>query len=260
MKKIFSIEDLLKIADYKEFSDNFYQTVNYLDKKKSAVFVTTSTRFQLKGKPKDVPKSVQIAQSIANQLHYKPEIIAADCLKIYQCEGNISRSDGNSCGVKEALLKDKDKCPTGKHRCWASINNKDDELWKITKPMFESDAIIFFGPIRWGQANGVYQKVIERLSWIENAHTTLGEKNPVKGMDAGFICTGHNWNGRNVADLQKNVLKYFGFNTPDELFWNWQWINDAKEESSDGYIQDAKDFSRIISLTIKGEEIKSKDQ
>lgn len=252
MKKIFSIEDLLKIADYREFSDNFYSTVNYLNKKKSAVFVTTSTRFQLKGKPKELPRSVQLAHAIANQLDYKPEIIYADCINIHFCEGNISRSDGNNCGVKEALLKDKDKCPSGKHRCWASINNKDDELWKITKPMFESDVILFFSPVRWGQTSSLYQKIIERLSWIQNIHTTLGEKNIVSGIDSGFICTGHNWRGKSVVDVQKDVLNFFGFGTPSELFWNWQWINDVHEEKPEGYLQDAKDFSRIIKLTIEG--------
>jgi hypothetical protein len=107
------------------------------------------------------------------------------------------------------LLKDKDKNPSGFHRCWASINNKDDELWKISKPLFESDVVIFFGSVRWGQTNSFYQKLIERLTWIENRRTTLGEGNIVEKIDAGIILLGQNWNGRRVLNDQKEVFKFF---------------------------------------------------
>jgi hypothetical protein len=157
--------------------------------------------------------------------------------------------------VKDAVLKDKEKNPSGHHRCWASLNNKNDELWKITKPLFESDCVVFFGSIRWGQTNSVYQKIIERLCWIENRHTTLNEENIVSKIDTGCIFTGHNFNGANVVDLQKQILKFYGFKTPDQLFWNRQWTNDASDESQDGYKQDAKDFSKIVKVTLKGKSI-----
>jgi multimeric flavodoxin WrbA len=53
------------------------------------------------------------------------------------------------------------------------MNHKDDELWKISKPLFEADVVIFFSSIRWGQTNSYYQKIIERLTWLENRHSTL---------------------------------------------------------------------------------------
>jgi len=125
--------------------------------------------------------------------------------------------------------------PSGYHRCWASVNEKNDELWKITKELFESDCIVFFASIRWGQANGYYQKLIERLTWIENRHSTLGESNIVKDIDAGFIAVGQNWNGRDVTKTQKAVLEFFGFKTPDELFWNWQFTDNPLDETSRSY-------------------------
>jgi hypothetical protein len=46
-----------------------------------------------------------------------------------------------SVGLKKLYLKDKEKNPSGYHRCWASIHNEDDELWKISKELFESDCV-----------------------------------------------------------------------------------------------------------------------
>jgi hypothetical protein len=92
-----------------------------------------------------------------------------------------------------------------------------------------------FASIRWGQANGYYQKLIERLTWIENRHSTLGENNIVKHIDAGFIAVGQNWNGGNVVEIQKSVLEYFGFKTPDQLFWNWQYTDNNLDETKKSY-------------------------
>ncbi len=112
---------------------------------------------------------------------------------------------------------------------------KNDELWKISKELFESDTVLFFASIRWGQANGYYQKLIERLTWIENRHSNLGEKNIVKDIDAGFIATGQNWNGKDVTETQKEVLQFFGFKTPNELFWNWQFTDNTLDETNRSY-------------------------
>jgi multimeric flavodoxin WrbA len=252
-KQIFSLAQLLTKSNG-DFVSQFDKTVSYLQQKKNILFVTTSNRFQMKKAPIDIPKSTQIALTMASKLDEKVTVVDAAKLKINICEANISRMDGNTCGAKDALLKDKEKDPSGYHRCWASINNPNDELWKITKPLFECDAVVFFGSIRWGQANSIYQKIIERLSWIENRHSTLGENNVVANIDAGCIFTGHNFNGSNVIDLQKQVMKFYGFKTPDDLFWNWQWTDDEKDETAQGYKEDAKDFNRIIKLTIKGKE------
>ena len=213
------------------------KTVEYLSKKEKVLLLTTFNRWS--GHPDDVPKSTQLAYFVQEQLgKQKATLLEVPKLKIYPCEGNVSsnpQNGGNHCGPKDSVLKDKEKNPTGFHRCWASINNKDDELWKISKPLFESEAVQIFGSVRWGQTNGYYQKLIERLTWIENRHSTLGEKNIVSNIDAGLILIGQNWNGKDVLETQKQVLKYFGFKTPDEMFWNWQYTQNATLETKESY-------------------------
>jgi len=209
-------------------------------KGKKVLLLTTSNRWEGSD---DTPKSSQLAQMIQDELGSSTcEIIDVAKLKIYQCEGNVSTAKGNSCGLKDAVLKDAKKNPSGHHRCWASINNSDDELWRVSKPLLEADAIIFLGSIRWGSGNAVYQKLIERLNWLENRWTTLEEDNILKGKLAGIVFSGHNWNGSAELEKQKQVLKYYGFDVPNELSFNWQWTQDSDDESAAGYIQDPKDF------------------
>ena len=56
-------------------------------------------------------------------------------------------------------------------------------------------------------------------------------------------------------------MSFFGFKTPDKLFWSYQWTKKAEDESLAGYKKDAKefddefDFIRIIKESI----IKFKD-
>jgi multimeric flavodoxin WrbA len=156
--------------------------------------------------------------------------------------------DGNQCGLKKASLKDDEKNPTGHHRCWRNINNPDDELWKITKVLFESDTVLFFGSIRWGQMNAIYQNLIERLTWLENRHSTLGESNLLKDISSGIIAVGQNWNGKDVVDIQKNVLTFFGFDVKKELSWNWQYTEDPKDESKESYKKSGKEFLKTFEL------------
>jgi len=209
-------------------------TVKYLQTKKKVLLIATSNRWD--GHKDDEAKSTQLAKLVADRLGTdKCEFIDVSKLNIAACEGNVSSKWGNHCGLKDAALKDKEKNPTGNHRCWASINNKSDELWKITKPLFESDTVVFFTSIRWGQTNSIHQKLIERLTWLENRHTTLGESNIIKNIDVGVIAIGQNWNGKNVISTQKQMLEFYGFKTPNELFWNWQYTDDAKDETKKSY-------------------------
>ncbi len=219
------------------YAKKYKKTIDYLRNKNKVLLLTTSNRWSQH--KEDVPKSNQLATKIQDLLgKEKVTLIDTTKLNIFPCEGNVSSNrefGGNHCGTAKALLKDKEKNPSGYHRCWASINEKNDELWKISKELFESDTVLFFASIRWGQANGYYQKLIERLTWIENRHSTLGESNIVKDIDAGFIAVGQNWNGRDVTKTQKAVLEFFGFKTPDELFWNWQFTDNPLDETSRSY-------------------------
>lgn len=217
------------------------KAIEYLKGKNRILLITTSSRWK---EDRDEPKSSSIARYFAEKLGSKARLIDAAKLKIYECEGNVSSKKGNLCGEKKALLKDFVKNPSRCHRCYASIRNKDDELWIISKELLESDAIVFFGSVRWGQMNSVYQKLIERLTWLENRHTTLKEDNLLENKDVGLIAIGHNWNGAEVIKLQKKVLAFFGFKTPEELFWNWQYTFDENTETAESY---RNSWARFIS-------------
>ena len=224
-----SLTDLLLEAqlpsseqDMDFYAKKYKKTIDYLRSKNKVLLLTTSNRWSQH--KEDVPKSNQLANKIQDLLgKEKVTLIDTTKLNIVPCEGNVSSNrefGGNHCGTKKALLKD---------------DEKNDELWKISKELFESDCVLFFASIRWGQTNGYYQKLIERLTWIENRHSTLGESNIVKDIEAGFIAVGQNWNGKHVVQTQKSVLEFFGFKTPEQLFWNWQFTDNSLDETTRSY-------------------------
>lgn len=233
------------------------KTLKYLESKDKILFLLTSNRWE--GDKDDTPKSSKLAYLLQERLGpNKVTIIDVAKLKIYECEGNVSSKTGNHCGIKEALLKNgKDK--TGQLRCWASFNHKDDELYKVVNDLLDSDAVVFFGSIRWGKMNAVYAKLVERLTWLENRHTTLGESNILKDIDVGVISVGHNWNGEEAIKHEKEVLGFFGFKTPKELFWSYQWTQDKLDESKSGYNRDMKDFQKTFFDMIRENIIKFKN-
>jgi len=220
--------------------DKLKRLYNYLKKndKKKILFLTTSNRWE---GDKELPKSSIIADELVKKLG-TGTIINVSKLRIFPCEGNVSTKRGNTCGLKDAILKDKEKNPTGHIRCWASLNNKTDELYKVANAIFEADIIIFFGSVRWGKMNSIYAELIERLTWLENRHATLGESNLLKDKECGIVAVGHNWNGENVVKLEKEVFKFFGFKTPEQLSFNWQWTNNKNDESKEGYLESFGDF------------------
>jgi hypothetical protein len=100
--------------------------------------------------------------------------------------------------------------------------------------------------------NAIYTSLIERLTWLENRHTTLGESNLLKNKEAGVIAVGHNWNGQESVKLEKEVLSFFGFKTPPQLSFNWQYLKNANDESKMGYVEEfgqfLKDFNFVETL------------
>jgi len=223
-------------------------TIDILKKKKKVLLLSCSNRYNWDKNDIDIPKSKMIAMYNNDELGDKSVLIDVSELNILPCEGNVSRKDGNTCGLLKSKLKDKDKNPSGHHRCWASFNNPKDELWKISKELFESDALIFFSSIRWGQTNMYYQNLIERLNWIENIRTTLGEQNLVKDIETGYICVGQNWNGENVNNLQKEVHRFYGFKPNNDLYWNWQYTKDVEDESQKSYKNSHSKFIKDTKL------------
>jgi multimeric flavodoxin WrbA len=218
------------------------KTLDVLKNKKKVLLLSCSNRYNWDENNLDIPKSKLLATYIQEELGDKSVLIDVTDLKILPCEGNVSRKDGNSCGVLKAKLKDKEKNPSGEHRCWVNINEKSDELWKISKELLESDAVVFFSSIRWGQTNMYYQNLIERLTWLQNRHSTLGESNIIKDIESGFICVGQNWNGENVNNTQMKVHEFYGFKINKDLYWNWQYTKDVHDESLKSYKDSHKKF------------------
>jgi len=222
--------------------------VRYLDSKNDILLLTTSTRYR--EHPWDIPKTTQLARRIKDHLkHAGKRVTLLDVakVKIHVCEGNISGSRGNNCGVHEAKLRDQGKNPTGQHRCWASLNNKDDQLYKVSRELFKSRIVIFFVSVRWGQTNGVYQRLFERLSWIENRVSSLGEA-PIpqlKKLEAGIVLFGHNWKDEQVLKTQKQNFKWFGWKAPAALSFCWQYTSDVEEESLDSYLGAIEEFRAV---------------
>jgi hypothetical protein len=225
--------------------------VKYLASKNDILLLTTSTRYR--EHDWDIPKTTQLAIRLEKQLkHGRKRVTRLDVsnLKIHTCEGNISARRGNNCGVAEAKLPGRSKNPTGHHRCWASINNRDDQLYEISRELFQSKVAIFFVSVRWGQANSVYQRLFERLSWIENRVTSLGEA-PIpqlKNLEAGIVVFGHNWNDARVMQTQRQNFKWFGWRTPEALSFHWQYTRDAEEESLDSYHEAAEQFEGLLQI------------
>ena len=218
--------------------DKLKRLYNYLKNQegKKIVFLTTSNRWEGE---KELPKSSIIADELKKRLN-NVDIINVSKLKIFPCEGNVSTHKGNTCGVKDALLKTND--PNKFIRCWASVNNKSDELHKVANAIYDADIVIFFGSIRWGKMNAIYSQLIERLTWLENRHATLGESNLLKDKECGIVAVGHNWNGEEAVKLEKEVLGFFGFKTPTQLSFNWQFTKDKFDETKKGYKDDYSTF------------------
>jgi multimeric flavodoxin WrbA len=231
---------------------NLEKTIKELEKFPKILLLPCSNRFAFEKdgiKQVDTPKSTLLAQVINEYFGEERSIlINVPDLNIDPCEGNVSRKEGNSCGLKDSALQDPYKNPTGNHRCWANINNPDDELWKISKELFESDAVLFFSSVRWGQTNMHYQNLIERLTWLENRHATLKENNIIKDINSGFICVGQNWNGKNVVETQKKVHQFFGFKPNNRLYWNWQYTDDVKDETKISYQKSHKTFIKDFKI------------
>jgi multimeric flavodoxin WrbA len=227
--------------------------IEILGSLKKVVFVTTSSRSPYVEKNGETPKSSQLANSIATSLRNKGvsvEVIDGTKLKIYNCLGCVSEIHGNHCGVKEANLKDEFKNPNRLLRCWASHDFEDDELWKISKSIYESQALIFFGSQRWGSVNSIYQKIIERLDWMENMHTTLGEENSIGNIYAGLVLIGQNWRVQESLELQKQVLSFFGFKQDDGLYLGWQYTRDVSDENKGSYKDAPEAFSESWKIPV----------
>ena len=236
----------MKESNYKDL----VKIIDRLSEFDRVLLLTCSNRYGPILRTQD-PKSTIIAKVIASKLD-NVTIMNVPDLNIYPCEGNVSREDGNRCGVRQAMLKDPEKNPTGYHRCWASIHNPDDELWRVSKELFESDCVMFFASTRWGQANMYYQKLIERLNWINNRFVPLGEDNVVRDITSGFFIVGQHYGGKQISENQMDMHKYFGFKADPDLYRFWEAENIYfDEETLKGYLESYPKFYKEFRITKK---------
>ena len=123
MKKLVEVLKKYNLDEQMTHSQSYsylVKTIEELDKLDKVLLLPCSNRFQFDDNI-DTPKSTILASMIQETLGDKAVLLDVPELKIYPCEGNVSRKDGNSCGLKDAILKNKTKNPSGYHRCWASI-------------------------------------------------------------------------------------------------------------------------------------------
>ena len=243
--------------------ENIYPFLSTLAAEKRVLFVTTSNRGEYISSKGEKPKSTRLAEHFKELLEEKGvEVVLMDAakLKIHNCLGCVSELKGNMCGSPEAKLKDKKKNPHGHLKCWASLDYKDDELWKIANEIYTADAIVFFASNRWGNPNAIYQKLIERLDWIESSYTTYEGPNTIKGKKAGMIILGQNWRVQESLEVQYHVLNFFGFETPEELFMGWQFTRDTLDEEQKSYQEAPNAFEQAWGAEIPNKEETIKEE
>lgn len=237
--------------------ENFYPLLETLSGDKRVLFVTTSNRGDYVTKLGEEPKSNLLAKHLAKLLKERDvevDIIDASKLKIYPCLGCVSELHGNACGVNKSKVKDEKKNPHGHLKCWASHDYKDDEIWKIANSLYESDSVVFFASNRWGNPNAIYQKLIERLDWIESSHTTHGGKNTVQKIKSGMVILGQNWRVKESLEVQYAVHEFFGFKMDPNLYIGWQYTRDVMDEADESYKNAPLVFTQSTGVNVEAKE------
>jgi hypothetical protein len=50
-------------------------------------------------------------------------------------------------------------------------------------------------------------------------------------------------------------LEYYGFETPDNLFWNWQYTEDESDDTAESYTKADKQFHLDLGIPTKEKDI-----
>jgi len=70
----------------------------------------------------------------------------------------------------------------------------------------------------------------------------------LKDKSAGIIAIGQNWRGKEVIDVQKQVLEFFGFDVNPDLCWNWQYTENKLDESQKSYKNASNAFDETFEI------------
>ncbi len=76
------------------------KTLDILKDKKKVLILSCSNRYNWDEDNIDIPKSKAIAMYLDDELGNNSTLLDVSELNIVPCEGNVSRKDGNSCGVE----------------------------------------------------------------------------------------------------------------------------------------------------------------
>jgi len=99
IRKMMLLEELVQDKGAKKLKE----TLDILKDKKRVLLLSCSNRYNWDPKKINIPKSKIIAMYLNEELGDKSTFIDVSELKIFPCEGNVSREEGNPCGLMKAL-------------------------------------------------------------------------------------------------------------------------------------------------------------
>lgn len=126
----------------------------------------------------------------------------------------------------------------GKYRCWAhklshenpSEYGGKDQMGILYDAYDWADIVVFATSTRWESHSAILQKIIERMTTLQNRHTVYHEMNPLQGKRCGVIVTGHNAKSQNVASHLLEVFQWLGFDTRFYYQIVWQKTDNLHSE------------------------------
>jgi len=139
---------------------------------------------------------------------------------------------------------------SGPYRCWAhwySVQDPDkyggvDEMPVLYDNIAWADLVLFATSARWGTHSALLQKIIERMTVLENLSSTYGEPNPLAGKKAGVIVTGHQWLTQRIAMHLLDVFSFMGFKAERGYQFVWQRTFDIHLEQAGPNLPRISDF------------------
>lgn len=118
----------------------------------------------------------------------------------------------------------------GKYRCWAhklSHENPNqyggrDQMGILYDAYDWADIVVFGTSVRWESHSAILQKVIERMTTLQNRNVVYNEPNPLNSKRCGVVVTGHNSMSQKVAAHLLRVFEWLGFTTTIYNQVDWQ--------------------------------------
>jgi multimeric flavodoxin WrbA len=126
----------------------------------------------------------------------------------------------------------------GKYRCWAHKLSHDDpeafggadQMGVLYDGFAWADIVVFATSVRWESHSAILQKVIERMTTLQNRSTVYGERNPLAGKRCGVLVTGHNAKAQSVASHLIEVFQWLGFESCFFYQAVWQFTENLHSE------------------------------